>query len=178
VLESTEFESPINYNSIIDYIVALMKKFQSVKALYFDAAVPIVWQNCKKVLNERLDYEQHCKELQQWGYSQTQIQQKIRVHPVSFGASNHKAMLANLKWILDSNLLQIHPKFDRLITSLKTAQAEEFDLLKDQTSYADSLDSLRLACRFIVPLQKVGQGGRPLTVTAQQQEERGTVNNT
>jgi hypothetical protein len=39
-------------------------------------------------------------------------------------------------------------QFDKLIIILKTAYAKEYSLEKEQTSYSDSLDALRLACKM------------------------------
>jgi hypothetical protein len=47
---------------------------------------------------------------------------------------------------LKSNLA-IPKKYDKLITSLRTAYATEYSLDKDQTSYSDSLDALRLSLK-------------------------------
>jgi hypothetical protein len=41
----------------------------------------------------------------------------------------------------------IPEKYDKLITSLRTAYATELDLYKKQTSYDDLLDGLRLALK-------------------------------
>ena len=43
--------------------------------------------------------------------------------------------------------LAIDPKYDKLLTSLRTAYAEELNLKKDVTSYDDLLDALRLALK-------------------------------
>jgi competence protein ComGC len=39
--------------------------------------------------------------------------------------------------------LAIQQKYDKLIVSIRTAQAKEYSLDKDQTSYDDLLDALR-----------------------------------
>jgi hypothetical protein len=161
VLYSNEWESPVDYNHLVNVTVELMKKYQSVKAVYVDSAIPLFWQNLKRVLNERLDHYEYISDLEKvWHYSPQMLATRLRVWPVSF-SKEAKQLLANLKWILDQNnppILQVHPKFHRLITSLRTAQADEFDLIKEAgtTSYADTLDSFRLACRYIIPVQKVG----------------------
>ena len=41
--------------------------------------------------------------------------------------------------------MAIDPKYNKLITSLRTAYAKELTLDKEQTSYDDSLDALRLS---------------------------------
>jgi hypothetical protein len=43
--------------------------------------------------------------------------------------------------------LAIPEKYDKLIVSLRNAQAKEYSLDKEQTSYSDSLDALRLSLK-------------------------------
>lgn len=56
-------------------------------------------------------------------------------------------MLSNLHAVVSKGYLGIQEKHDKLITSLRTAYAEELNLKKDQTSYSDLLDALRLALK-------------------------------
>jgi hypothetical protein len=56
-------------------------------------------------------------------------------------------MLSNLHAIITKSYLAIEEKHDKLITSLRTAYAEELNLLKEQTSYDDLLDALRLSLK-------------------------------
>jgi hypothetical protein len=70
----------------------------------------------------------------------------IRIRPVNF-STEHKQMLASLHAIVTKGLLAIPQKYDKLITSLRTAYAEELNLKKDQTSYNDLLDGLRLGLK-------------------------------
>ena len=52
------------------------------------------------------------------------------------------------KWrIWPKGYLAIPEKYDKLITSLRTAYANELTLDKEQTSYDDSLDALRLSLK-------------------------------
>jgi len=67
-----------------------------------------------------------------------------KIIPVSFNA-NHKAMLSNLHLLVSKGYVAIHPKYDNLITAMRTAYANELSLDKHQTSYDDLLGSLRLA---------------------------------
>ena len=41
-----------------------------------------------------------------------------------------------------SSLIAIHPSFNKLLTALRTAVADEYKLQKDQTSFNDVLDAL------------------------------------
>jgi hypothetical protein len=56
-------------------------------------------------------------------------------------------MLSNLHAVVTKGYLAIDKKYDKLITSLRTAFAEELNLKKEQTSYNDLLDALRLSLK-------------------------------
>ena len=56
-------------------------------------------------------------------------------------------MLSNLHLMISKCYLAIPNKYDKLITSLRTANATEHSLDKDQTSYNDLLDVLRLSLK-------------------------------
>jgi hypothetical protein len=63
-------------------------------------------------------------------------------------------MLQHTKWLLEekdedgSSLVAIHPSFDKLLTSLHTAVANEYKLDKTETSFNDVLDAFRLSLQF------------------------------
>jgi hypothetical protein len=54
----------------------------------------------------------------------------MKVEPVSF-AKEHKAMLGHCKLLLEQGYIAVNPVFDKLITSLRTAVAEENILDKE-----------------------------------------------
>jgi hypothetical protein len=56
-------------------------------------------------------------------------------------------MLGNLHAVVSESYLAIDPKYDKLLTSLRTAYANELTLDKEQTSYNDLLDALRLSLK-------------------------------
>ena len=56
-------------------------------------------------------------------------------------------MLSNLHAVVSKQYLAIPEKYEQLITSLRTAYANELTLDKDQTSYDDLLDAVRLALK-------------------------------
>jgi hypothetical protein len=56
-------------------------------------------------------------------------------------------MWSNLHTFVAKEILAVHPKYDKLITSIRTAYAQELNLDKKQTSYDDLLDALRLALK-------------------------------
>jgi hypothetical protein len=68
----------------------------------------------------------------------------MKVLPVNF-MTDHKQMFSHLHVMVNKNYLAIPSKFEKLVTSLRTAYATELSLDKDQSSYNDLLDSLRLS---------------------------------
>ena len=70
----------------------------------------------------------------------------MKICPVNF-TSEHKQMLSHLHVMVNKSYLGVSSKYDKLITSLRTAYATEYSLNKDQTSYNDLLDALRLSLK-------------------------------
>jgi len=70
----------------------------------------------------------------------------MKVLPVNF-TTEHKQMLSHLHVMINKNYLAIPSKYEKLITSLRTAYAREYSLDKEQTSYDDLLDALRLSLK-------------------------------
>lgn len=71
----------------------------------------------------------------------------MRVIPVNFN-QEHKEMLGHCKMLLEKGYVAINPSFDKLITSLRTAVAEENTLDKESTLYPDIFDAYRLALKY------------------------------
>ena len=78
--------------------------------------------------------------------SKTSFGPNTMIRPVNFN-TEHKNMLGNLHAIISKGYLAIEEKHDKLLTSLRTAYAEELNLKNEQTSYDDLLDALRLALK-------------------------------
>ena len=70
----------------------------------------------------------------------------IKIRPINF-STEHKNMLSNLHAVVTKRYLPIPEKYDKLITSLRTAYANEYSLDKKETSYDDLIDALRLSLR-------------------------------
>jgi hypothetical protein len=70
----------------------------------------------------------------------------MEILPTNF-ATEHKAMLSHLYLMINEGYLTIPNKYEKLIISLRTAQAKEYSLDKEQTSYDDLLDALRLSLK-------------------------------
>jgi hypothetical protein len=76
--------------------------------------------------------------------------QDMKIVLVNFN-SEHKAMLGHCKMLLedDRHKIAINPdRFDKLITSLRTAVDNDGTLDKEATSYNDIFDAFRLALKF------------------------------
>jgi hypothetical protein len=75
----------------------------------------------------------------------------MKVIPVPFGNNGGAKMLQHTKSLLEDkdNLLLIDKRFDKLLTALRTAVANEYKLDKEQTSYHDILDAFRLSLQII-----------------------------
>jgi hypothetical protein len=70
----------------------------------------------------------------------------MKICPVNF-TNDHKQMLSHLHVVVIKNYLAIPSKYDKLITSLRTAYTTEYSLDKEQTSLNDSLDASRLSLK-------------------------------
>jgi hypothetical protein len=152
ILYADEFERP-DFNEMIQKVWELYMKFQfdgSVDRIYVDGANPSFISSLKLMLGEREDYEKviehrRSKSSKLW----SDLQKYMTVVPVNF-AKEHKDMIAHCRNLMSSGLVSIYPKerFDKLITSLRTAVDNEGVLDKDATSYADIFDAFRLAMKF------------------------------
>jgi hypothetical protein len=73
----------------------------------------------------------------------------MKVIPVPFSTQGAQ-MLQHTKSLLEDpdNLIAIDKRYDKLLTSLRTAVAKEYKLDKEQTSFNDILDAFRLSLQF------------------------------
>ena len=81
------------------------------------------------------------------------IEDRMIVVPVPFSVEGAK-MLQHAKSLVEeidddgSSSIAIHKRFDKLLTGLRTAVANEYKLDKDETVYDDLVDAFRLALTF------------------------------
>ena len=73
-----------------------------------------------------------------------------RIHPVNFGNKEHEHLLEHTHSLLSRGMLAIPKEYEFLITSLRTAQATEWNLDKESTVYDDDLDSLRCLLKEVI----------------------------
>jgi hypothetical protein len=120
-----------------------------VKDVYHGAN-PSFIRALKIQLGEDEDYEEIIKEYKakKWDY---EYGDTMNVIPVNFSIE-HKSMLGNCKMLMERNggYVAINPKFDKLITALRTAveKGGEGAMDKEATSYDDVFDAFRLAMRM------------------------------
>jgi hypothetical protein len=133
---------------MLSTVYSLMSKY-NVDKVYIDGANPSFIRSLKLQIGEDPDYDKviatHRSEKMSGNWSQD-----MKIVPVNFN-SEHKAMLGHCKMILehDPRKIAINPdKFDKLITSLRTAVDNDGILDKEATSYNDIFDAFRLALKF------------------------------
>jgi Terminase RNaseH-like domain len=131
VLHSEHYSRP-NHKAMVDLAFELIQKYNVTKTV-IDASAPSFIRALKTELGENPQYESKKREEYQW----------MKVEPIPF-QNTHKQMLYHSKFILENKYLHLHPKFDKLLTSLRTAIATDGILDKQQTSFNDILDSFRL----------------------------------
>lgn len=116
------------------YDAAARIKSWGIATTQCDAAQPAFISALKRKIGENPNYVDLPKDRYRW----------MKVKPIPFG-TNHKSMLANTLILLEKGKVAIHPQFDKLLTALRTAIAEDYSLDKDQTVHHDVLDAFRLA---------------------------------
>ena len=138
---------------MIEKIWQLKQRYGYVSNIYVDAANPEVWSALKREFGEN-DNEQYVRDqIAECRKYRLHVEDRMFVVPVPFSVEGSH-MLQHAKWILEekdedgSSLIAIHPSFDKLLTSLRTAVANEYKLDKQETSYDDILDAFRLSLIF------------------------------
>jgi hypothetical protein len=143
ILYAEEFQRP-DFNEMLSKVWDLLMKFGSINKIHIDGANPSFIKSLKIQLGEDPDYDKVIA-----GYKQMKCDWKIgmKVVPVNFN-QEHKEMLGHCKLLLEKGYIAISPAFDKLITSLRTAVAEENILDKESTLFADIFDAYRLALKY------------------------------
>jgi hypothetical protein len=132
---------------IIKLKLQLMSKY-NIDLVYVDGANPSFIKSLKLQIGEDADYDKVIARYRSQGLGDAT--KDMRIVPVNFN-TKHKAMLGHCKMILESDggRIAINPdRFDKLITSLRTAVDNDGTLDKEATSYNDIFDAYRLALKF------------------------------
>jgi hypothetical protein len=152
VIEASEYQRP-NFTDMIEKIWQLKQRYGYVSNLYVDAANPEVWQALKREFGENYNDQWVRDQIAECRKYNLHVEDRMFVVPVPFSVEGAK-MLQHTKWLLDerdedgSSLIAIHPSFDKLLTALRTAVANEYKLDKTETSFNDVLDAFRLSLTF------------------------------
>lgn len=123
-------------NQIVSICWSIWQRFNYMNTLFYIDGGNRAMVNLLKIrFDESLNWE-----------SKTSFGSSTKIRPVNF-STEHRNMLSNLHAMVSKSYLAIEEKHDKLITSLRTAYAKELDLDKNQTSYDDLLDGLRLSLK-------------------------------
>jgi hypothetical protein len=151
VIEAEEYERP-DFNDMINRVWEIKQQHKiddNNLTIYVDAANPEIWQSLKRMLKE--DYSENYVFGKLAYYKKNNINPAnyMKVIPTPFNTQGAK-MLQHTKSLLEDqdNLVLIDKRFDKLLTSLRTAVANEYKLDKEQTSYHDLLDAFRLSLQL------------------------------
>jgi hypothetical protein len=147
IMHAEEYHRP-DYNEMLSLVYGLMSKYD-VDSVYIDGATPSFIKSLKLQIGEDPDYDKVIARYRSEGLGDS-WSKDMRIIPINFN-KEHKAMLGHCKMILekDGGRIAINPnKFDKLITSLRTAVDNDGMLDKESTSYNDIFDAFRLALKF------------------------------
>jgi hypothetical protein len=146
IMHAEEYHRP-DYNEMLSTVYSLMSKY-NVDKVYIDGANPSFIKSLKLQIGEEPDYDKVIARYRSEKLGDN-WSQNMKIVPVNFN-SEHKAMLGHCKMILekDGGHIAINAKFDKLITSLRTAVDNDGVLDKESTSYNDIFDAFRLALKF------------------------------
>jgi hypothetical protein len=148
VVFAEEYERPL-FQDMISKVWELKNKLGYVSNIYVDAANPEIWQALKKEFNEPFSEQYIRDQIADCKKYNSYIEERMLVVATPFSTEGRK-MLEHAKYLIEDpeSLVAIHPSFQKLITALRTAQATEYKLQKEETSYNDILDAFILSLQF------------------------------
>jgi len=153
VIHAEEYDRP-NFAAVINMIWQLKQKCGYISNIYVDAANPEVWESLKREFNEPFNQQYMSNQIADCKKYNLHLEDRMIVVPVPFSVEGAH-MLQHAKWLLEetdedgSSLIAIHKeRFDKLITALRTAVANEYKLQKEEISFSDTLDAFRLGLTF------------------------------
>jgi hypothetical protein len=142
VVFADEFQRP-DYNEMLFKVLDLRSKYL-VQKIFVDGANPEFIRSLKGKISERRDPTVFIERSKKHGIP---LENYMDIIPVQF-VSEHKTMITRCKMILEKGILQVHPKYEKLIIALRTAIEEEGIMDKNLTSYNDIFDAFRLALKY------------------------------
>jgi hypothetical protein len=141
------------FNDMINRVWEIKQKHKvddNNLTIYVDAANPEIWSSLKRMMLNEPHSEQYVFEKLAY-YKKNNINPAnyMKVIPIPFSTNGAK-MLQHTKSLLEDkdNLVAIDKRFDKLLTALRTAVANEYKLDKEATNYHDILDAFRLSLQL------------------------------
>jgi hypothetical protein len=139
IIYAEEFKRP-DFNEMLNKVRDLHRRY-NITSFYVDGANPSFIRSLKIEFDEDPDYDSL---MSQYRREERDVRKEMIVVPVHF-STEHKAMLGHAKILLEKQYIAINPKFEKLITSLRTAVEDEGSLDRESTAYHDIFDAFRLA---------------------------------
>ena len=151
VLHGEEHQSP-QFDFMINRVLELRKKYGNVLNIYFDATSRNEWGMALKTKINEVSYWPKVKQIMEESIRRgIPIEKRMIVVPILFNTESKLKMSSKLQQILDDSggLIAIPKKFDKLITSLKSAVFDDRGILdKDISLNNDWLDCLFMSTKF------------------------------
>ncbi len=141
VIFAEEYERPM-FQDMVNLVMNLKETLGNVEQIFIDGNNPEFITAVKLQLGERIDYQEELSSMEKRGLDI--YQWGPLTLPVSF-AQRHKEMLGRVKHMMDNEVLYINPKFDKLLIACRTAVVYGETLDKNETSFNDVFDALRLS---------------------------------
>jgi hypothetical protein len=138
---------------MIGKIWQLKQRYGYVSNIYVDAANPEVWQALKREFGESYNDQWVRDQIAECCKYNLHVEDRMFIVPIPFSVEGAH-MLQHAKWLMEeidedgSSLIAIDKRFDKLLTGLRTAVANEYKLQKEETSYDDLVDAFRLSLQF------------------------------
>jgi hypothetical protein len=153
VIFAEEYERP-NFQAMINRIWEIKQKCGYISNVYVDASSPEIVQALKREFGEPFNQQYMSEQIAYCKRYNLHLEDRMKIVPIAFSVEGAH-MLQHAKFLMEeteeedgSSLIAIHPSFDKLLTGLRTAVANEYKLDKEVTSYDDIVDAFRLALTF------------------------------
>lgn len=130
VLYADEFDRA-DFEDMVQTAWRLYRNYNAAN-VYIDAANPAFIRALKGLIGEEIDYEEESKDSYRF----------MTVVPVNF-RTEHQSMLSHMQALVAKGLVAVHPKFEKLLSQMRTAQEYNGKLDKSINSL-DLIDALRL----------------------------------
>lgn len=153
IILAEEYHRP-HLEDMINHIWDLRNKFGNIRHIYVDSASSVTWQSLKQSFGERCSESYIKSIMDDCKKYNIPLERRMTIIPLAFGKL-HKELLQNAKHFTEltdaegKSYIGIHPRYDKLITALRTAYATEYSLDKTVTSFSDVFDSYWMCVSWI-----------------------------